>query len=446
MTIPARERTAIIQSLAAGVVPGIGLHHIQVGRNDEVQALVRDLEQVGQGGAACRFIIGRFGSGKTFFLNLLRTVALQRKFVVAQADITTERRLHGSNGQARSLYAELIKNLSTRSKPDGGALPNLVQRWVGDVDHEVREDGGDDEGVRRELLKRLQPLQELVSGYDFANVIVKYFEGFLTHNEVQQQAALRWLRGEYATKTEARQDLGVRSIIEDDSFYDYLKLLAAFVRMAGFAGLLVNVDELVVLSHRLNNTVARNNNYEAILRIVNDSLQGRASGIGFVFAGTPECLEDRRRGIFSYEALATRLAANRFASEGLRDLNAPVVHLESLTAEDCYVLLDNIRNVFDGGDLAKRLLPDEGIVRYLEVCQQRMGSSYFQTPRDTVKDFVGLMQVLQQNPTASWEQLLSIKQAESFVPTTDEMNLDTAREENSENLPKNSDDLTTFRL
>ncbi len=446
MTIPARERTAIIQSLAAGVVPGIGLHHIQVGRNDEVQALVRDLEQVGQGGAACRFIIGRFGSGKTFFLNLLRTVALQRKFVVAQADITTERRLHGSNGQARSLYAELVKNLSTRSKPDGGALPNLVQRWVSDVDHEVREDGGDDEAVRRELLKRLQPLQELVSGYDFANVIVKYFEGFLTHNEAQQQAALRWLRGEYATKTEARQDLGVRSIIEDESFYDYLKLLAAFVRMAGFAGLLVNVDELVVLSHRLNNTVARNNNYEAILRIVNDSLQGRASGIGFVFAGTPECLEDRRRGIFSYEALATRLAANRFASEGLRDLNAPVVHLESLTAEDCYVLLDNIRKVFDGGDLAKRLLPDEGIVRYLEVCQQRMGSSYFQTPRDTVKDFVGLMQVLQQNPTASWEQLLSIKQAEPFIPTTDEMNLDTARAEDSENPPKISDDLTTFRL
>lgn len=413
--VPPRERTSIIQSLAAGVVPAVGLHHIQVGRNDEVQALVRDMDHVSQGGATCRFIIGRFGSGKTFFLNLLRTVALQRKFVVAQADITTERRLHGSGGQARSLYCELAKNLSTRSRPEGGALSNLVERWVDEVDHEARGSGKTDDDVRREILNRLKPLQELVSGYDFANVIVRYYEGFVTHNETLQLAALRWLRGEFATKTEARQELGVRSIIEDESIYDYLKLMAAFVRMAGFAGLLVNVDELVVLSHRLNNTVARNNNYEAILRIVNDCLQGRASGIGFLFAGTPECLEDRRRGIFSYEALATRLAANRFAAEGLRDLNAPVIHLESLTPEDCYVLLTKIREIFDGGDLTKRMLPDQGIVRYLEVCQQRMGAAYFQTPRDTVKDFVGLMQVLQQNAQTSWTQLLDAKQAEPFV-------------------------------
>ncbi|MDB5334916.1 MAG: hypothetical protein JWN70_535 [Planctomycetaceae bacterium] len=434
--ISPRERTAIIQSLAAGVVPAVGLHHIQVGRNDEVQAVVRDMDHVSQGGATCRFIIGRFGSGKTFFLNLLRTVALQRKFVVAQADITTERRLHGSGGQARSLYCELAKNLSTRSRPEGGALSNLVERWVDEVDHEARGSGKTDDDVRREILNRLKPLQELVSGYDFANVIVKYYEGFVTHNETLQLAALRWLRGEFATKTEARQELGVRSIIEDESVYDYLKLMAAFVRMAGFAGLLVNVDELVVLSHRLNNTVARNSNYEAILRIVNDCLQGRASGIGFLFAGTPECLEDRRRGIFSYEALATRLAANRFAAEGLRDLNAPVIHLESLTPEDCYVLLTKIREIFDGGDLTKRLLPDQGIVRYLEVCQQRMGAAYFQTPRDTVKDFVGLMQVLQQNAQTSWTQLLDAKQAEPFVasPVSDA------------GTNQGEDDMSSFRL
>jgi hypothetical protein len=434
--ISARERNAIVQSLAAGVVPGIGLHNIQVGRNDEVQALVRDLENVAAEGAACRFIIGRFGSGKTFFLNLLRTVALQRKFVVATADITTERRLHGSSGQARSLYSELMKNVSTRSRPEGGALPNLVERWVGDVDHQVRSSGGGDDEVRRELHQRLKPLQDLVSGYDFATVIVKYFDGFLSHNELLQQSALRWLRGEFTTKTEAREHLGVRTIIDDDSFYDYLKLMAAFTKMAGYSGLLVNIDELVVLSHRLNNTIARNNNYEAILRIVNDCLQGRANGIGFLFAGTPECLEDRRRGIFSYEALATRLAANRFAAEGRRDLNAPVIHLESLTPEDCYVLLHNIRKVFEDPDQAAHLLPDEGIVQYLQVCQQRMGAAYFQTPRDTVKDFVGLLQVLKQNPDTSWQQLLSVKQAELFQAPSDP----------SVPSEPTDDDLTTFRL
>jgi hypothetical protein len=434
--IPLRERNAIIQSLAAGVVPGVGLPHVQVGRNDEVQALVHDLEGIAQGGAACRFIIGRFGSGKTFFLNLLRNVALQKRFVVLQADITTERRLHGSNGQARSLYCELIRNLSTRSRPEGGALANLVERWVSDVDHEVRSTGGSDGDVRNELFQRLKPLQDLVSGFDFATVVAKYFDGFLIHNEALQQAALRWLRGEFTTKTEARQELGVRTIVEDESVYDYLKLIAAFVRMAGFAGLLVNVDELVVLSHRLNNSTARNNNYEAILRIVNDCLQGRASGIGFLFAGTPECLEDRRRGIFSYEALATRLAPNRFAVEGRRDLSSPVIRLESLTPEDCFVLLHKIREVFEGGDLAKRFLPDEAIMRYLEMCQQKMGAAYFQTPRDTVKDFVGLMQVLQQNPEASWNLLLEKKGTEPFSPPLDP----------NASVTESDDELSTFRL
>ena len=413
--IPLRERNAIIQSLAAGVVPGVGLQHFQVGRNDEVQALVKDLEIIADGGATCRFIIGRFGSGKTFFLHLLKTVALQKRFVVVEADITTERRLHGSGGQARALYSELLQRLGTRSKPDGGALSNLVERWVGDVDREVREKGGAEAEVRRELLLRLKPLQELVSGFDFANVVAKYFDGYLTHNEQLQQAALRWLRGEYGTKTEARQELGVRTIIEDESIYDSLKLLAGFVRMAGYAGLLVSIDELVVLSHRLNNTMARNNNYEALLRIFNDCVQGRATGIGFLFAGTPEFLEDRRRGIFSYEALERRLASNRFAESGNRDLSAPVDRLDNLTAEDCFVLLTKLREVFYSGQTVAHPIPNEAIVKYLEVCQQRMGSAYFQTPGNTVKDFIGLLQILQQNSDKSWQSVLDAKQAEPLV-------------------------------
>lgn len=433
--IPLRERNAIIQSLSAGVVPAVGLQHFQVGRNDEVQALVKDLEIISAGGATCRFIIGRFGSGKTFFLNLLKTVALQKRFVVLEADITTDRRLHGSAGQARSLYSELLLRLATRAKPEGGALSNLVERWVGDVDGQVREKGGTEADVRRELLQRLKPLNELVSGFDFANVIARYFDGYLTENDQLRQAALRWLRGEYATKTEARQELGVRTIIEDDSIYDYLKLLAAFVRMAGFQGLLVSIDELVVLSHRLNNTIARNNNYEALLRIFNDCVQGRASGIGFLFAETPESLEDRRRGIFSYEALATRLALNRFAETGSRDLSAPVVRLDNLTAEECFVLLKKLREVFYSGQTVAGILPDDAIFKYLEVCQQRMGAAYFQTPRETVKDFIGLLQILQQNPDRSWQSVLDAKQAEP--PVVDQADAAPSQDD---------DDLSEFRL
>lgn len=404
--IAARERNAILQSLAAGVVPAIGLHHIQVGRREEVAALVKDLTLVEQGSSTIRFIIGRFGSGKTFFLNLIRNVAMQRKFVVVQADITTERRLHGTGGHARSLYSELMRNLATRSRPEGGAMQNFVERWVGDIDYAIRNQGGTEEDVKRHLAQTLRPLQDLVSGFDFAMVVTRYYEGYQSHNELLQDNALRWLRAEYTTKTEAREALGVRTIIDDASLYDYLKLMGGFVRIAGYTGLLVCLDELVVLSHRLNNTQARNNNYEAILRILNDCLQGTTQGLAILLAGTDDCLEDRRRGLYSYEALATRLAPSRFATDGRRDYSSPVIRLENLSPEDCYVLLCNIRHVHADGDSTKYLIPDDGIVEYLRLCSERLGAAYFQTPRDTVKDFVNLLNMLDQDRSLGWKSLL----------------------------------------
>lgn len=413
--ITERERSAILSSLAAGVVPRLGLHHVQVGRKQEVAALLDDLRKVEAGASSVRFIVGRFGAGKSFFLNLVQAVAMERKFVIARADITTERRLHATGGHARALFSELMKNLATRGRPEGGALANLVERWVGDVAHEVTSAGGTSVDVGKRLAEICKPLQDLVSGYDFINVIGRYYEGYLQENEALRAAAVRWLRAEYATKTEARADLGVRSVIDDTSFYDYLKLFARFVRIAGYAGLLVCLDELVVLSHRLNNKTARNNNYETILKILNDCLQGSVEGLGFIFAATDECLSDPRRGLFSYEALASRLAGNRFARDGIVDLAGPVMSLNSLTPEDCFVLLHNIRRVHACGEESKYVLPDEGIEAYLRSCQQRMGAAYFQTPRDTVKDFVSLLNVLQQNPASDWRSLLQGIQTKDVV-------------------------------
>lgn len=439
-TIKGRERDAILQSLRAGVVPRIGLRHLQVGRRDEVAAVLDDLGRIERGGAAVRFIIGKYGAGKSFFLNLARMVALERKFVVAQADITTERRLQGSGGQARALYAGLMQNLATRAKPEGGAMASIVERWVSDVDHQVRSSDGSDADVIRAIEGQLKPLQDLVSGYDFAAVIGKYLEGFQTHNEAMMSAALRWLRAEYRTKTEARQDLGVRSIIDDSQFYDYLKLFAAFVRLAGFSGLLVSLDEMGVLSHRLNSAQARNANYEAILRIVNDCLQGNVAGIGFLFGGTDTFLEDRRRGLASYEALATRLADNRFAREGLKDFSGPVIRLQNLLPEDLFILLHNIRNVFALGDSTKYLVDEEGLKAFLTHCSRTLGSDYFLTPRDSVKAFVGLLSVIEQNPGIEWKALLSQARIEKEIdpesqpvspdpdpPSPDEEDLETFR-------------------
>lgn len=442
-----RERAAILNSLAAGVVPRVGLQHIQVGRKAEVTALLEDLARIEQGGAGVRFVVGRFGAGKSFFLNVIQMVALERKFLVLRADITTQRRLHASGGEARALYSEMMRNLATRSKPDGGGLGSVVERWANEVEHEVSGQGGDSQAVEVEMAKRCQSLQELVGGFEFVQVLQAYYRGHLQHNEALKSSALRWLRAEYTTKTEARNDLGVRSIIDDSSYYDYLKLFAAFANLAGYAGVLVCLDELVVLSHRLNNRVARNNNYESILRILNDCLQGSVSGLGFIFAATDECLTDTRRGLFSYEALASRLSSNRFAAAGLVDLHGPVLNLQSLTPEDCFVLLHNVSHVHAGNDGVA--LPDAAIEAYLQSCAQRLGAAYYQTPRETIKDFVGLLNVLHQNPNADWRALLGqIKTTASDIQTRDPA-LDNVAEDEDTAPTQNvnaDDDLASFKL
>lgn len=397
-----RDRDAVIQSLRAGVVPRSGQHLIQVGRAREIETLVADIARIADGGSAFRVVIGEYGAGKTFFLNLVRAVALEKKLVVATADLNPDRRLHASGGQARSLYAELMRNLSTRTKPDGGALAGIVEKFIATTKTEAKASGQSTEALLRQ---KLDQLTELVNGYDFADVIAAYCRGYEEGNEKLKSDAIRWLRGEFATKTDARQALGVRSIVDDSEVYDQLKLIARFVRLAGFAGLLVGLDELVNL-YKLANTQARNANYEQILRILNDSLQGTAVGLGFVLGGTPEFLLDTRRGLYSYPALQSRLAQNTFASDGLVDFSGPVVRLSSLTPEDFYVLLQKIRFVYAFGEADKFLVPDQGIFSFMEHCSKRIGDTYFRTPRTTITAFINMLAVLEQNPGAAWQDLL----------------------------------------
>ncbi|KIJ00117.1 ATP-binding protein [Xanthomonas perforans] len=400
--IRAKDRDAVIQSLRAGVVPRAGQHLIQVGRIREVETLVSDIDRLADGGSSFRLVVGEYGAGKTFFLNLVRAIAMERKLVVASADLNPDRRLHASGGQARSLYAELMRNLATRTKPDGGALPGVVEKFIATAKTEAKAKDVPTEQVIR---AKLEQLTELVNGYDFADVIAAYCKGFEQGNEQLKSDAIRWLRGEFSTKTDAKAALGVRSIVDDASVYDQLKLMGRFVRLAGFSGLLVCLDELVNL-YKLANAQARNSNYEQILRMLNDSFQGTAVGLGFVLGGTPEFLMDPRRGVYSYQALQSRLAQNTFAKEGLVDFSGPVVRLSSLTAEDFYVLLTKIRYVYASGDVEKYLLPDEAIQQFMEHCANRIGDSFFRTPRTTITAFINLLAVLEQNPGTAWQTLI----------------------------------------
>jgi hypothetical protein len=400
--IKPKERDGVVQALRAGVVPRTGLQHIQVGRVGEVRQVVQDIDRIADNGAAVRLVIGDYGSGKTFFLNLARSIAMQRKLVVVHADLSPDRRIHATGGHARSLYAELMRNMATRTKPDGGALASVLERFIGDAQAAAKLSG---RPVGDVIQERLVPIQELVSGYDFAAVVERYWSASENGDEVGKAAALRWLRGEYTLKTEARAALGVRSIIDDGSVYDYLKVMGRFARLAGYGGFLVVLDECVNL-FKLVNAQARNANYEQILRIVNDVLQGSAEALGFYFGGTPEFLMDGRRGLYSYEALRSRLAENSFARNGLVDLSGPVMRLQSLTPEELYVLLDNLRHVFAGGDPARHLVPDEAFSAFMTHCNKKVGEAYFRTPRNTIKAFLDLLAILDQNPGTDWRALV----------------------------------------
>lgn len=429
-----RERDSIIQSLRAGVTPRIGLQHIQVGRVKEVQAILRDVVRILDGGSAFRLIIGEFGSGKSFFMQLIRIISLEKGLITIHADLAPDRRLYATGGQARNLYAELMRNLSTRTKTDGNALTSVIERFITEARKEAKKSG---EKVNTIIENRLSSMTELVGGYDFAKVISLYWEGHKEEDNQLKNDAVRWLRGEFSTKTDARKALGVRSIVTDANVYDQLKLFSLFARQAGYGGLLVIFDEMVNL-YKLSSKQARTSNYEQILRILNDCLQGSAEYLGFLLGGTPDFLFDSRKGLYSYEALQSRLAENTFAkAAGVIDYNSPILNLANLIPEEIFVLIKNLRHVFASGDIEKYLVPDDALISFLDHCSQKIGDSYFRTPRNTIKAFVDMLSVLEQNSDLEWHNLIE--------------KLDLGKEINTD-MPEigikdqNKDELATFQL
>ena len=438
-----RERGAIIQSLRAGVTPRVGLEHIQVGRVNEIKALIEDLERICEGGSAFRLIIGDFGAGKSFFLQLVRYIALEKGMVVMNADLAPDRRLYATGGQARALFQELARNIATRAHPEGNAMVPIVEKFITEQRKIADTEGRD---VSEIIKEKLSSLTEMVGGYDFAQVIAAYWEGYNNGDENLKAAAVRYLRGEYGTKTEAKRDLNVRTIVDDATVYDHIKLLSRFVCQAGFKGLLVYLDEMVNL-YKLHSQRARASNYEQILRILNDCLQGSAENLGFLMGGTPDFLTDERKGLYSYEALRSRLSADTFAQvANVVDYKGPVLTLQNLTPEELYVLLFNIRNVFANYDKDKYLVPDEALTAFLQHCSQNIGEAYFRTPRNTIKAFVDLLSIIEQNPELKWETLLSSVKVESETDPSLVTIENGQRVISSDEPDADDDELTDFKL
>ncbi len=436
-----REKEAIITSLKSGVVPRVGLQHIQVGRVEELKSFVNDIDTISKGGTSFRLVIGEYGSGKTFFLSLVRSVALQKGLVTMNADLSPTKRLQGKDGHARRLLSALIESLSTRTKQDGKALSNILEKFISTARHEAEHA---DRDVTKVIYERLIELNEYPGGYAFAQVVNKYWIGYESGNEMMKECALRWLKAEYTTKTDSMRDLGVREIIDDTSFFNTLKLYSILVQKAGYSGLLICMDEMVNL-YKISNAISRKANYEEILNILNNTLQGCLSNIGFILSGTPEFLTDGNRGLYSYEALRSRLAENSFAkSLGLVDYNSTVLRLANLTKEELYLLLKNLLNVFSGGDESKYLVSDDALLAYLNHCANKVGDSYFRTPRNTIKGFLDLLSMLAQYPNLKWSDMIKQIEVKRDIEPTEVGELIVQQTERISNL--DDDAFATFKL
>ena len=415
-----KERETIIQSLKSGVVPRTGLQHIQVGRSEELKSFVKDVDTIAEGGTSFRFVIGEYGSGKTFFLSLVRTIALEKGLVTMHADLSPIKRFHGSDGQPRLLLSEMVENLSTRTKPDGNALQNILERFISNAREEAKANGSNPYDL---ISEKLNELNDYTGGYNFVSVIKKYLEGYESGNQFLMNSALKWLKAGYTTKTDTLRDLGIREFISDSSFYNTLKLYSVLVRKAGYKGLLICVDEMVNL-YKIPNSISRKANYEEILSMLNNTLQGSFSNIGFIMGGTPEFLTDNIRGLYSYEALKSRLSENSFSKQlGVTDYNSVVLRLASLTKEELYLLLTNLRHVFASGNEEKYLVPDEALLAFLHHCSNKIGESYFRTPRTTIKSFLDLLSILEQYPNYKWSDMISSMEVQKDVEPSQVSNM-----------------------
>ncbi len=409
---PKRISQTVFNSLKGGVVPRIGLPYIAVGRKSEIEALLHDVDIISEGGASCRFIVGRYGSGKSFLLQTIRNYVMDRGFIVADADLSPERRLQGTRGQGLATYRELIGNLSTKTKPEGGALTLVLDRWINNVQSEAVQESGLTPGdpdltqaVDRKIYAVTASVSELVHGFEFARLLSGYYHAYVEGDDVTKAKIVRWFRGEYSLKKEAKEELGVNIIITDDDWYDYLKLFATFFRLAGYAGLMIMIDELVNI-YKIPNTITRQYNYEKMLTMYNDTLQGKARYLGIIMSATPQALEDKRRGIYSYEALRSRLAEGKFSRPGARDLLAPVIRLEPLTAEEMLVLCEKLSQMHaDLYGYPRRLTTDD-LVTFIKVEYGRIGADQNITPREVIRDFIELLDLLYQHPAMTLAALL----------------------------------------
>lgn len=430
--ISPREAASIIDALTAGVVPNSGIRSIVVGRDKEVSAIVESLKNVADGQNVMKFWIGEFGSGKSFMFHLMKAIALKMKFVVASADFNPDIRVYSNDGKSVALYRQLMNNLSIQTKPDGGALTILLEKWIGNIVTEVSSENkispSELQLPENNYLVEVKISQIINSmtdagGFDIGLVISRYFQGYIKGNDQLRRNALKWLQGEYVSKIEARQALGVHEIVNDQNYFDILCCLSKLFVSMGYAGFLINMDEAINL-YKIPLSPMREKNYEKLLSFYNYCYQGNGKNMFINVAGTKDFLYNERRGLYSYEALRTRLMPNKYTSKSVIDFSQPVIVIEPIGMEDILILLNNLRDIFNLRHNSNLEITDEQVVMFMEELYNRPGASEFLLPRDVIRDFLNILSTLRQNPQIRFEDLIKRLPLHPAIPSEEYLEIE----------------------
>lgn len=428
-----KEASVIIKSLEGGVVPSIGVQHLLVGRNREVEELIKILDTISDGGSDIRFWVGDFGSGKSFMLATIEQIALQKDFVVSSLDLNPSRRFYATDRKAVALYTEIIDNIKTKTARNGNVLNTIIEEWLNRIFQIVADSyaidisdiiaGSKQKEVKNEILNTIGNFSAVGLSFEFGQALIKYYEAFIEDNRLLGTNALRWMRGDITTKTEAKKALGINQIINDDNWFDALKNMSELFLAIGYSGFVVNFDEAVNL-YKIPQSVTRERNYERILNIYNECKSNIAKGLFINFGATRKTIFDENRGLSSYGALKGRLGNEESMDNKLVNTNRTVLGLKPLTNEEIYTLLENLVNVYNVNYKESISISEDEIVAYMQGQLNRPGADEFLTPRAVIKDFIEILDLKRQNPDQEIMDIIKIRFKDVLAISKDPSDLD----------------------
>lgn len=392
---------SIINALKNGNVPPEGVGEICVGRERELEEFDKIFSKVKDGAAVTRFLNGEFGSGKSFFLKLLEERALADNFVVAKVTLSRDVPFNKFEVVYRSIVASL------RCKT-GTSLEHIIEKWTTQLRMMALRETTDPYQQERIVIDNINnDLKEVRKhATTFAAAIENYYKLSARGDQETAKYAMAWLSGEKNIPYTIKRQFGVKGDIDRENAFKYLEALSSFLMALKYSGLIILIDEAEHIM-TLHTKKLRDTAYDYMRFIYDECSLGRFHNTLFIFAGTPEFFEDPKMGVPSYTALNERI--EDVLNTEFKDLRKPIIRLDGFKKDNLMELSDRLismhEEVYEWEAKPVRESLD-GIIARHEANAELTG---YISPRNFVKSFISVLDVVQQNPELrSEEEILDL--------------------------------------